>query len=77
MANPLYEALKPAAPMSPAQYVAQIKNNPVAFIRQAGYSIPEGITSPQQMIGYLIQSGQVPQGKLVQAQQIANSFLHR
>lgn len=63
--------------MSPAQYVAQIKSNPIAFIRQAGFNIPDGITNPQQMIGYLIQSGQVPQGKLMQAQQMASGFLRR
>jgi len=77
MPNPLYEALKPAAPVSPMQYLAQIKNNPMAFIRQAGYNIPDGITSPQQMIGYLLQSGQVPQGRLAQAQQMASGFLRR
>ncbi len=59
---------------SPAQYVAQIRQNPVAFVRQAGYNVPDGITNPQQMIGYLLQSGQVPQSRLAQAQRMAAQF---
>ena len=77
MSNPLYESLKPSAPMAPAQYLAQIKSNPVAFIRQAGFNIPDGINNPQQMIGYLLQSGQIPQSRLAQAQQMASGFLRR
>ena len=76
MSNPLYNSLqKTSAPMpSPMQYLAQIKANPIGFIRQAGYNIPDGITTPQQMIGYLLQSGQIPQGRLAQAQQMASKM---
>lgn len=77
MSNPLYEVLKggsaPAMP-SPMQYLQQLKSNPAAFIRQAGFNIPDGIQSPQQMIGYLLQTGQVPQARLAQAQQAAMRF---
>lgn len=71
--NPLYEAYG-KAPVSPMQYLSQLKMNPTAFVRQAGYSIPDGMTSPQQMINYLIQSGQVSQSRLAQAQSKASQY---
>ena len=76
MSNPLYEALKnaPAAMPSTAQYLAQIKANPIAFIRQAGYNIPDGIASPQQMINYLLTSGQRTPAQFAQAQRAAGQF---
>jgi hypothetical protein len=76
MSNPLYEVLRGSAPAmpSPGQYLSQLKANPLAFIRQAGFNIPNGIQTPQQMIGYLLQSGQVPQARLAQAQQAAMNF---
>lgn len=74
MSNPLYQMMGTPTPMD---QLSQIKSNPLAFIRRAGYNIPEGIGSPQQMIQYLVQSGQIPQAKLNQAQSMANMFFRR
>jgi len=52
----------------------QIKQNPVAVLRQAGLNIPEGINNPQQIINHLMQSGQIDQQRLMQAQQMANRY---
>lgn len=74
MSNPLYQMMGTPTPMD---QLSQIKSNPLGFIRRAGYNIPEGIGSPQQMIQYLVQSGQIPQAKLNQAQSMANMFFRR
>ncbi len=76
MSNPLYEMLKnsPAPMPSPAQYLAQIKADPVSFIRRAGFNIPDGITNPQQMINYLLTSGQRTPAQFAQAQRMAGQM---
>lgn len=42
----------------------QLRRNPVAELAQHGYTIPQGMTDPHQMVDHLIQSGQVPQNRL-------------
>lgn len=55
---------------SPQQMLQQLRSNPVGMLRQAGYSIPDGMDNPQQMINYLLQSRQVPQARYQQAVQM-------
>lgn len=45
---------------NPMQMLSQLKADPMQFLRQAGYTIPQGMNSPNQIIQHLLQSGQVP-----------------
>lgn len=57
-------------PMNPMQMLSQIKQNPSAVLKQAGLSIPQGMNNPQQIIGHLLQTGQIPQNRYQQAMQM-------
>lgn len=59
-----------AATMNPMQAVAQIQQNPAAFLQQAGFSVPQGINNPQQIVSHLLQSGQVSNQQIQAAQQM-------
>lgn len=55
---------------NPMQVLQQLRSNPVGMLKQAGYNIPDGMSSPQQIVNYLLQSGQVPQARYQQAMQM-------
>ena len=55
---------------NPAQALQQIKSNPVNFLKQAGFSVPDGVNNPQQIINHLLQSGQVQQSRYAQVMQM-------
>lgn len=82
MPTPLYETLNKQNPVAPSQNpiatiqsaVAQIKANPAQMLSQAGLKIPTGMTDPNQILNHLLQSGQINQGRLAQAQQMAMRF---
>lgn len=57
-------------PFNPMQMLQQLRSNPVSMLKQAGYSIPDGMNNPQQMVNYLLQSGQIPQTRYQQAMQM-------
>lgn len=57
-------------PANPMQMLQQLRSNPVSMLKQAGYNIPDGMNNPQQMVNYLLQSGQVPQSRYQQALQM-------
>ena len=56
--------------LSPTQMLQQLRSNPVSMLKQAGYNIPDGMNNPQQMVNYLLQSGQVPKARYQQAMQM-------
>lgn len=56
--------------MNPQQMLNSLRNNPAALLKQRGYTIPDGMTNPQQIIQHLISSGQVPQSRYAQALQM-------
>lgn len=58
---------------NPMQMLQQLRSNPVGMLKQAGYNIPDGMNSPQQMVNHLIQSGQVPQARY---QRVMQMFSH-
>lgn len=72
--NELYNIMNqnPVANMQSA--LMQIKQNPAAVLRQAGLNIPNGMNNPNQIVNYLLQSGQVNQSRLAQAQQMAARY---
>lgn len=62
---------------NPMQMLSQLKQNPVGMLKQAGYNIPDGLNNPQQIINHLLNSGQVNQGRVNMAQQMARQFGRR
>lgn len=56
--------------MNPMQMLAQLRSNPVGFLRSRGLNIPDGMNNPNQIIQHLLQSGQVPQARYQQAMQM-------
>ena len=68
--NELYQALggmNAKQAMNPYQMLRQLKSDPVGMLKQAGLTIPDGMTNPQAIVNHLITSGQIPQGRLQQA----------
>ena len=62
---------------SPQQMLQQLKSNPVSTLKQAGYTIPENMNNPGQIIGYLLQSGQINNSRLQMVQRMAGMFGRR
>lgn len=46
--------------------VDSISSNPVKYLRQRGYNIPEGMSDPKQITQYMLQNGMVSAGRLQQ-----------
>lgn len=59
---------------NPMTMLAQLKQNPLAMLRRAGYNVPDNMTNPQQIIQHLMNSGQVSQSQLNNAQMMAQTF---
>lgn len=76
MANPFFNALGGNAMggMNPMAMLAQLRSNPMGFLRQAGYNVPDNISSPQAIIQHLMNSGQISQQQLSNAQNMAQRF---
>jgi hypothetical protein len=68
---------QPTQQMNPMQMVQQLQSNPVGFLKNAGYNIPEGLNNPNQIIQHLLQSGQVTQGRYQQAVQRFQQMTNR
>lgn len=51
-------------PRNPTQMLGMLKSDPMGVVRQAGFNIPKGMNDPQQMVRYLLQSGQIDNGQL-------------
>lgn len=61
--------------INPMQAVSQLKSNPASFLKQAGYNIPENANNPNEIIQYLVQSGQIQQSRLSGAQQMLRQMM--
>lgn len=66
-------------PQQQVNPVQQIKNDPVDFLRQAGYNIPNGIdtSNPMAIINSLMQSGQIGNGRYQQVMQMMSRMGRR
>lgn len=60
--------------MNMIQMLMQLKSNPMGLLQQAGFNVPANLNSPQDIIQHLMNSGQVTQDQLNQAQQQARMF---
>ena len=58
------------------QMVMQIRQNPMAFLQQRGYNIPQNYNDPGSIIQHLLNTGQVSQDQLnnVVASPMAQQF---
>ena len=59
---------------NPMQMLQQLRQNPMQFLRQAGFNVPDNLTSPNDIIQYLMNSGQISQQRYEQARQTAAQF---
>lgn len=75
MANPLFQMMGGMmGGNNMLGMLSQLKQNPMALLSRAGYNIPNNLSSPQQIVQHLVQSGQVNQQQLNYAQQMAQMF---
>lgn len=72
MSNPFFNAL--GGGMNPMAMLSQLRTNPLGLLRQAGYNVPENVNNPQQIIQHLMNSGQISQQQLSNAQAMAQRF---
>lgn len=75
MSNPLFNGQKPFDQgqnnATAQQAFSQLKSNPVGFLKQAGYNVPEELASnPMAIAQHLIQSGQIPRTRLTNLMQM-------
>lgn len=59
-------------PMTDAEMhreVDAIKGNPVGYLRQRGYNIPDGMTDVRQITQYMLQNGMIGGNRLQQVMQ--------
>lgn len=66
----LFDSLGQQKKVSWADAMQQLRSNPAATLKKAGYTIPEGMTSPQQIIEHLFRTGQLQQSRYNQAIQM-------
>lgn len=72
MNNPLVNGNMPN--MNMMQMLSQLKSNPLGLLRQAGFNVPSDINNPQAIIQHLMNSGQINQQQLNNAQMMAQNF---
>jgi len=54
------------------QSVNSLKANPSAFLKSKGFNVPDGMTDPQTITRYLLQSGQIANNRLQSIMQMFN-----
>lgn len=64
----------PMMGMNPMQMIQQLKTNPIQFLQRAGFNVPNNITSPNDIIQHLMNSGQITQQNYERARQMAAQF---
>lgn len=66
---------QPVNPMEAMQNeVGQMKAHPGSYLKGKGFNIPDGMTDPGQIMQYLIQSGQVGNGRYQMAMRMLNGM---
>ncbi len=73
MSNPLYTQMN-GNRMNPMQMLQQLRQNPSAFLRQAGLNVPANLNDPNAIIQHLMNSGQISQQRYEQARRMAEQF---
>ena len=70
--NPIFNALSENT--NPMRMLAQLKSNPLGVLRQRGFNVPDNLDSPQSIIQHLMNSGQISQQQVNQAQMMAHKL---
>ena len=70
MNNPFYDAFNKGR-NDPWKVVNDMRNNPFDTLRKLGYSIPENVRSPRDIVQHLMNSGQITQAQVNGAQAAA------
>ena len=60
--------------LNPMQMLQQLQQNPVQMLRQAGLNVPDNLSSPNDIIQHLMNSGQVSQDAYNRARQMVAQF---
>ena len=74
MSNPLFNIFGNSLAQNIMSMLPGMKQNPLGALRSAGFNVPDGQSNPQQIIQYLMQSGQVSQQQLDYAQKMAQTL---
>jgi len=74
MNNPLFNLMNNGIAGNIMQMLPGLKQNPIGALQSAGFNIPNNLSNPQQIVQYLMQSGQINQGQLDYAQKMAQIF---
>lgn len=61
-------------PMQIMSMLPQLRANPVGFLKQYGFNVPENASNPNDIIQHLMNSGQINQSQYDQARQMAQQF---
>ena len=78
MNNPLFGGMPSfGGDINPMQLLSQLRSNPMAILKQAGFNVPSNLSNPQEIIQHLMNSGQVSQQQLNNAQMMAQTFNFR
>lgn len=56
------------------QMIQQLQANPIQFLKQAGYNVPDNLNDPNAIIQHLMNSGQISQQNYERARQMAAQF---
>lgn len=59
---------------NPMQMLQQLRQNPVQFLKNAGYNVPDNLNDPNAITQYLMNSGQISQDQYNRARQMAARF---
>lgn len=73
--NPLFNQLQPQNNMLSA--LNSLKSNPVQFLMQRKFNVPQGMSDPNAIIQHLLNTGQVSQAKYAQAQKMLTQLNSR
>ena len=78
MASELYQAMGTSANNAPVQQQQNPRDAAMSLLKRQGVQIPDAIANnPQAIIQHLMQSGQIPQGRLQMAQQMMQRMFRR
>ncbi len=64
-------------PTNPMAMLQQLRSNPMQFLRQAGFNVPQNLSDPNAIIQHLMNSGQISQQRYDQARQMAAQLFRK
>ena len=74
MSNPFYSMMGGGQP-SMMQMVQQLKSNPLQFLMQRRFNVPQNVMNdPNAILNHLLSSGQISQQQINSAYQMAQRF---